>query len=82
MTNLNTPELQGALDCLAMLLLQPEAENAVRLFPLPPKLFSSSEKTRCRKIRRKRSHPLRKNRPLNPLNCRKPMRSCFWEQAK
>ena len=75
MTNLNTPELQGALDCLAMLLLQPEAENAVQAIPF-------AEKTRCRKIRRKRSHPLRKNRPLNPLNCRKPMRSCFWEQAK
>ena len=33
MTNLNTPELQGALDCLAMLLLQPEAENAVQAIP-------------------------------------------------
>lgn len=34
MTNLNTPELQGALDCLAMLLLQPEAENAVQALSL------------------------------------------------
>lgn len=82
MTNLNTPELQGALDCLAMLLLQPEAENAVQAIPFAAEALLILGKTRCRKIRRKRSHPLRKNRPLNPLNCRKPMRGCFWEQAK
>ena len=75
MTNLNTPELQGALDCLAMLLLQPEAENAVQAIPFAAEALLILGKDTL-------PQDSQENRPLNPLNCRKPMRGCFWEQAK
>lgn len=82
MTNLNTPELQGALDCLAMLLLQPEAENAVQAIPFAAEALLILGKDTLPQDSQEALTSIAEKRPLNPLNCRKPMRGCFLEQAK